>query len=55
MVFEISVCGDKILTTSEGYDDSDTTTIDGCSWQKALAYSIIIILNWVISNVILYS
>ena len=31
MVIEIPVCGDGILTTSEGCDDSDTTTSDGCS------------------------
>ena len=39
MVIETPVCGDGILTTSEGCDDSDTTTSDGCSWQKAFSYS----------------
>ena len=40
MVFGIPVCGDGIKNSNEGCDDGNTTTSDGCSWQKAFSYSI---------------
>ena len=43
MVFGIPVCGDGIKNSNEGCDDGNTTTSDGCSWQK---HSPIVVLKY---------